>query len=206
MCRALNSVRPSLMEQVKQFRPPRGQPNASMVCQRRLDESYALHSWRSIGHCCLLDSVSIHLSRQCMWKTCVHWPQTIAKRKGAQIVNQQSLAMRRGSTLCEARRHTQWAIIPGHLAIWARSIVGRMADTADVVLFLVLLVAVIRGAAMIVRFRLGRVGRLTQVPAPDGDSLIRLNPASSGEDPKSASDTSDGWADYALRTSPSFIW
>lgn len=34
------------------------------------------HGRLSKGHCCLLDSVSIHLRRQCMWKTWVHSPQT----------------------------------------------------------------------------------------------------------------------------------
>lgn len=34
------------------------------------------HGLRSIGHCCLDESVLIHLRRQCMWKTWVHSPQT----------------------------------------------------------------------------------------------------------------------------------
>jgi hypothetical protein len=31
---------------------------------------------RSMGHCCLLAAVPIHFSKQCMWKTCEHSPQT----------------------------------------------------------------------------------------------------------------------------------
>jgi hypothetical protein len=31
----------------------------------------------SIGHCPFEDSVSIHLMRQCIWKTCVQAPQTV---------------------------------------------------------------------------------------------------------------------------------
>ena len=39
----------------------------------------APHGLLSIGHWCFEAAVPIHFKRQCIWKTCVHSPQTIWK-------------------------------------------------------------------------------------------------------------------------------
>src|SRR5947209_503071 len=41
----------------------------------------APHSLLSIGHCPFDAAVPIHLSKQCIWKTCEHLPQTAYRNK-----------------------------------------------------------------------------------------------------------------------------
>lgn len=51
----------------------------SRFCHQSNCVVYLPQGCRSSGHCCFDDSVSIHLSRQCMWNTCVHVPQTFIR-------------------------------------------------------------------------------------------------------------------------------
>ncbi len=43
------------------------------------------HGLRSIGHCCFELSVFIHLSRQCVWNTWLHSPQTNQARSESKL-------------------------------------------------------------------------------------------------------------------------
>lgn len=51
----------------------------AMAVNRASETFYLLlnfHSWRHMGHCWLTGCDCSHLTMQCMWKQCEHWPQT----------------------------------------------------------------------------------------------------------------------------------
>jgi hypothetical protein len=64
----------------EKMRPSRGKKEKSRI--------YSPHVRRSMGHCCFDGAVSIHLTRQCIWNTWLHSPQTVSshpKRESATI-------------------------------------------------------------------------------------------------------------------------
>jgi hypothetical protein len=54
----------------EKMRPSRGKKEKSRI--------YSPHVRRSMGHCCFDGAVSIHLTRQCIWNTWLHSPQTVS--------------------------------------------------------------------------------------------------------------------------------
>lgn len=97
-----------------------------------------LQGLRSIGHCCFDAAVPIHFSRQCIWNTCVHSPQTIVP---SQTV---SIRFSRPKVGIKVKRRTEWTIISWHLTTRTAAFVWDATNTAHVSLWVFILVRVAR--------------------------------------------------------------